>query len=321
MNEKTKEEYRRLAKHFYSKHGIVKPTAKTVSDALKHCAADYRPDYWRRLRTALALAAEESGFYKAANKIKATVNPITADSKKRIQIKTKQKRQKTVNAADEKQLLNYLVDEKESTVFVGVTLVSHLGCRPAELRNLQFIGSCYIAIPSAKKTADGTRGLDRILEIKDNSIFNSLKECHEMLINAPYSDPIRYVQKRLDTLTQRLWPKRKVRPSLYSWRHQMGADLKASDMPREEISAIMGHQSINSVEVYGNPRSSKSSRSYIKPDKETVQKVKQRNSHRLTKQIGEELTLQKISEEIKIKQQKYSTRHRSESGSEPDQLL
>ncbi|MDX2421473.1 MAG: hypothetical protein QNK43_02255, partial [Amphritea sp.] len=246
---------------------------------------------------------------------------ITADRNKRSQIKPKQKRQKTVNTADQNQLLDYLVEKKERTVFAGVELVSHLGCRPAELRNLQFVGSCYIAISSAKKTEDGTRGLDRVLEIKDSSIFNGLKECHEMLINAPYTDPIRYVQRRLDTLTQRLWPKRKVRPSLYSWRHQLGADLKASDIPTEEIAAMMGHQSINSVQVYGNPRSSQSSRSYMKPDKKAVQKVKQRNSHRLTKQIGEGLTLQKISEEIKIKQKKYSARHKSESGSRPDQLL
>jgi hypothetical protein len=101
----------------------------------------------------------------------------------------------------------------------------------------------------------------------------------------------------------------------------MGADLKASDLPSEEIAAIMGHQSINSVQVYGNPRSSQSSRSYMKPDKKAVEKVKQRNSHRLTQQIGEELTLQKISEEIKIKQKKHSARHKSESGSRPDQLL
>ncbi|RTE66685.1 hypothetical protein EH243_06285 [Amphritea opalescens] len=159
MNEKTKEEYRRLAKHFYTKHGIVKPTAKTVYDALKVCATDYRPDYWRRLRAALSLVAKENGFYKAADKIRATINPITADRNKRSQIKPKQKRQKTVNTADEKQLLDYLVKQKEKTVFAGVSLVSHLGCRPAELRNLQFIGSCYIAIPSAKKTVMAQGGL------------------------------------------------------------------------------------------------------------------------------------------------------------------
>ncbi|MBU2966742.1 hypothetical protein Q4508_10525 [Amphritea sp. 2_MG-2023] len=315
MNENTKEEYRRLAKHFYTKHGIVKPTAKTVCDALKDCATDYRPDYWRRLRTALALMAEESGFYKAANKIKATINPITADRNKRSQIKPKQKRQKTVNTADQKQLLDYLVDKKERTVFAGVELVSHLGCRPAELRNLQFVGSCYIAISSAKKTEDGTRGLDRILEIKDNSIFNSLKECHEMLINAPYSDPIRYVQKRLDTLTQRLWPKRKVRPSLYSWRHQMGADLKASDLPSEEIAAIMGHQSINSVQVYGNPRSAQHSRNYLKPDKGIVRQVQKRNQHRLTKHKDEPITLNNISRWIK--QNHHAARGRPRPDIEP----
>ncbi|RTE67327.1 site-specific integrase [Amphritea opalescens] len=299
MNKKTEIEYRNLAAYFYKQHEITQPTAKSICDALKQCAADYRPDYWRRLRTALALVAKENGFYKAADKIRATINPITADRNKRSQIKPKQKRQKTVNAADEKQLLDYLVKQKEKTVFAGVSLVSHLGCRPAELRNLKFMGSCYIVISSAKKTEDGTRGLDRILEIEDSSIFNSLKECHEMLITAPYVDPVRYVQRRLETLTQRLWPKRKVHPSLYSWRHQMGADLKASDMPPEAIAAIMGHQSVSSVEVYGNSRSAQHARHYLKPDRKTVQQVEKRNQHRLTKHKNEPITLNNISRWVK----------------------
>jgi integrase len=307
MNENTKEEYRRLAKHFYTKHGIVKPTAKTVCDALKDCATDYRPDYWRRLRTALALVAKESGFYKAENKIRATINPITADRNKRSQIKPKQKRQKKISKIDEDQLLDYLTSQQEKTVYAAVTLVSDLGCRPAELRRLEFIAPRYVSIPSAKKTADGKRGLDRIIVLNSNVLFLQLKESYQHLAEATCKDPIRYVQRRLDTLTKRLWPNRKVRPSLYTWRHQLGADLKASDMPREEISAIMGHQSINSVEVYGNPRSSKSSRSYMKPDKETVQKVKQRNSHKLTK-LGETFSLNDISEIMK--QQSHSTKSR-----------
>lgn len=297
MNEQTKSEYRKLARHFYKKHGIEKPTAKTVSDALKECATDYRPDYWRRLRSALSLAAQESGFHKAADKIKATKNPITSNPKQRSKIKKKQKRQKSVKKADEAQLFDFLIRKKEMAVFAAVSLVSHLGCRPAELKNLKFLHNRFVAISSAKKTKDGNRGLDRMIEIKDPSIFKSLKECNEMLLNAPYKDPIRYVQRRLDTLTQRLWPKRKVRPSLYSWRHQIGADLKASGMSRAEVSAIMGHQSTESVDVYGNPRSAQSSRSYMSPDKGTVRKVHSRNKHRLVEK-EEKITLNYLSQHL-----------------------
>lgn len=315
MNEKTKEEYRKLAKHFYKQNGIEKPTAKTVSDALKQCAADYQPGYWRRLRTALALVAKESGFYKAADQIKATKNPMTADPKQRKSIKKKQARQKSIKAADEQQLLSYLADNEEITVFAAVTLVRYLGCRPAELRQLKFITPRHISIPSAKKTKDGTRGLDRLFKIENSALFTSLKEHHQRLINAPYADPVRYVQKRLDNLTHKLWPKRKVRPSLYTWRHQLGADLKASDMPPEEIAAIMGHQSVSSVEVYGNPRSAQHSRNYLKPDKGIVRQVQKRNQHRLTKHKDEPITLNNISRWIK--QNHHAARGRPRPDIEP----
>lgn len=36
----------------------------------------------------------------------------------------------------------------------------------------------------------------------------------------------------------------------------MGSDLKASGMNREEVAAIMGHQSVDSVDVYGNSKTS-----------------------------------------------------------------
>ncbi|WP_164549162.1 hypothetical protein [Amphritea opalescens] len=204
---------------------------------------------------------------------------------------------------------------EEVTVFAAVTLVRYLGCRPAELRQLKFITPRYISIPSAKKTKDGVRGLDRLIEIDNSALFTRLKEHHQRLINAPYADQIRYVQKRLDKLTQRLWPKRKVHPSLYTWRHQLGADLKASDMPQEEIAAIMGHQSVSSVEVYGNPRSAQHSRNYLKPDKGIVKKVTKRNQHHLKKHKNEPITLNNISRWVK--QNYHAARRRPEPDIEP----
>lgn len=299
MNENTKAEYRNLANHFYKKNNILKPTVKSVSDALKQSAADYRPDYWRRLRSALALVAAEKGSYAAADKIRSIKNPITSNPQKRSQIKAKQKRQKSVCAADEKQLMNYLFEKRERVVFAAITLVSYLGCRPAELADLVFIEGQSILIPSAKKTADGKRGLDRIIQIEDESLFHSLQTSHGMLMDTPYTNPVRYVQRRLDTLTQRLWPKRKVRPSLYSWRHQMGSDLKASNVDPSEIAVIMGHQSTESVQVYGNSRKSRSSRDYLKPSQDFVKDVQRQNSHRLIEeQHDEKITLAGLTKRI-----------------------
>jgi hypothetical protein len=301
MNTETQARCRSLAAHFYKTRINGSPTAKKVSDALKNCACEYRPDYWRSLRIALAFVAKEHGFYKAADHIAATKNPITSDSGRRSEIKKKQNRQKSVSQADEKQLLDYLVHNKESVTFAAVTLVSYLGCRPAELKHLVFQNDQTILIPSAKKTEKGNRGLDRVIHIKEARLFNSLKTSHEMFLTAPCVDPTRYVQRRLEILTTRLWPKRNVRPSLYSWRHQMGSDLKASDMNSAEIAAIMGHRSTDSVDVYGNRRSARNTRSYLTPTREIVKQVKKINRHRLLKQPGKRTTFGSISDEIRKK--------------------
>lgn len=298
MNEDTQNRCRSIAAHFYKTRISGSPTGKRVSDALKHCASEYRPDYWRTLRIALAFVAKEDGFYKASDHIAATKNPITSDSGRRSEIKKKQNRQKSVNRADEKQLLDYLLDNKEGVTFAAVTLVSYLGCRPAELKSLVFLDDQTILIPSAKQTANDDRGLDRIVFIETKTLFNSLKTSHDMFTKAPYTDPTRYVQRRLDTLTQRLWPQRKVRPSLYSWRHQMGADLKASDMNSAEIAAIMGHRSIESINVYGNRRSARSSRSYLTPTREIVKHVERINKHRLQSRSPKRTTFGGLTVEI-----------------------
>jgi hypothetical protein len=59
------------------------------------------------------------------------------------------------------------------------------------------------------------------------------------------------IQDRISGAGRRLWPQRKAVPSLYSWRHQVGSDLKASGLDRKSVAYLMGHQSTESVEVYG----------------------------------------------------------------------
>lgn len=60
------------------------------------------------------------------------------------------------------------------------------------------------------------------------------------------------IQDRLARHCKALWPARKHHPSLYSWRHQMGTKLKASGLDRRSVAYIMGHQSTDSVNRYGN---------------------------------------------------------------------
>jgi integrase len=272
MNSNTKAEYLKLAAHFYSTRLKGKsPTPKRICDALKAVATDYRPAYWRRLRKALEVDQRDLGFDKAADAIASTQNPLTSDPSRKAEIKPKQLRVKQVPESDETALIDYLVTHKEVEVYAAVILTKYLGCRPAELDSLQFNETGSVLITGVKKRAD--RGLDRQLYIDDPAVFRHLMRMHQRLVQANRADPVRYAQKRLAILTQRLWPQRKARPSLYSFRHQMGADLKASERPDKEVAAIMGHRSTESISVYGNRALSRDSRAYLHVAQRAVQQV------------------------------------------------
>lgn len=56
--------------------------------------------------------------------------------------------------------------------------------------------------------------------------------------------------------THKLWPRRKRRPSLYSGRHQMSANLKQADLPLRHIAALMGHATDETATAhYGRSKS------------------------------------------------------------------
>ncbi len=62
------------------------------------------------------------------------------------------------------------------------------------------------------------------------------------------------LQTRLNNLTRETWPRRKTQATFYSFRHQLGSNLKASGIDRSEVAYLMGHQSTSSVDAYGDKR-------------------------------------------------------------------
>lgn len=251
MNESTKVSYRKLAANFYrSRLAGQTPTPKRIVDALTKAAHDYRPAYWRRLRNALAFDQREKGFSEAAERINGAVNPVTVEGSQLV-VKPKQRRVKSVKEADEKQLKQYfmMVNDYESLAAVEMTRLT--GARPAELRSIR-VENGLVHIRGAKQSHDGLRGLDRVLvlpDIETQLVAEMLKVLRTANVGA--------VQDRLSAAGRRLWPQRRAVPSLYSWRHQLGSDLKSSGLSRFEIAYVMGHQSTESVEQYGNRKTAR----------------------------------------------------------------
>lgn len=265
MQEKTKTEYRKLAEHFYkTRLPGQQPTPKKIADALKAAAPDYRPAYWRRLRNALSFDQGEKGYSEAAVRINSVKNPVTREGSD-IAIKPKQSRTRRVTEADEKKLLKYFTDQKGDgqQVVSALYIAMQTGARPAEMSGIVVVAPDKVLIPGAKKSHSGARGADRVIELPPDVVRRI-----GMAVNNLQGD-IGPVQDKIRAAGKKLWPQRKSVPTLYSWRHQLGANLKASGMDRKDIAYVMGHQATESADRYGNPRTARGGRVLPKPDRES----------------------------------------------------
>ena len=256
----TRAAYSKLAENFYEHRVSGQPSPKRVADALKNCASEYRPAYWRKLRNALMYDQVSKGYHDAASRIGATRNPVTAAGG---EVKKKQRRIKSVSDADHSKLSQEAMKDEDQAVFSAMLIARYVGCRPAEMLSVSDAGNNRVAIEGAKKSK-GNRGLDRVVEL-DPALHKLVLYSVARLREAePGKSGIMHkVQSRMDRLCKRLWPRRAAHITLYSFRHQLGGDLKASSMSRTEIAYVMGHQSTKSVEVYGDRR--KGGKTAVKP--------------------------------------------------------
>lgn len=254
MQQATQDSYRKLAANFYEQRlKGEQPSPKRLSDALKACAGEYRPAYWRRLRNALAFDQRERGFNEAAKRLDATINPLTRNGTSE-ETKAKLPRAKRVTQADEEKLFAHFVKLNDPVTTAALYVAKHTGARPAEFKGIQVIDG-KVFIPGAKQSHGGSRGADRLIELPPDVVYAIGRAVtHLQGDTGPTQDRIRAAAKKI-------WPQRKAVPSLYSFRHQMGSDLKASGMSREEVAFIMGHQATASADVYGNSRTARGGRS------------------------------------------------------------
>lgn len=267
MNKKTQADYRKLASHFYEKQlGGEPPTPKKITDALSACAHEYRPAYWRRLRGALAFDQEEKGYSQAAERIKHTRNQMTTDisgrglinPNDRLPTAPKQKRAKSIHPDDRATLWQAAkeLDDRDETC-AAILLAENLGVRPVEMLSLRVDPESGVVHVIGAKKAGGLRGADRVLTLPDDiKVRKNIASAARIVQRAEREKEgaIHRIQSRLDRLSRKLWPRRKGRPSLYTFRHAMGGNLKALGLNRRAVAYIMGHQSTQSVEVYGDRR-------------------------------------------------------------------
>jgi len=262
MEAKTKAEYISIAENFINKYvGADQVTPKRITDALKARAGNYRPDYWRRLRRGLALHQREQGFIKSAERIERTKNPVTLQGVK-SSIKPKQKRAKSIKPDDFKRMMQEAEKQGLHQLAAAMFIAIETGARPAEIPNIVVMDKTLAITGVKKRDGDGksgARGLDR------NITYTGDMGRMTAAIKAVAGADMSRLQGQIRKLAADVWPKRSVRPSFYTFRHQVGSNLKASGMSRVQVAYVMGHQSTVSVERYGNVRSA-SSPVRVEPD-------------------------------------------------------
>ena len=226
-------------------------------------AFECRPATWRNRRNALAHYFNFADDVELACDIKMMVNPVTdkaADKETRALIPKKQKRMHTVIDAEHAKVVSYLEKIDDQAVLGAVIIARTIGVRPSEMASMKFDGNNQtIFVTGAKKRKKGDRGIDRTL-ILETDDYVIIKEAWAQLMtefnrkDASSERAMKRVQNRLYTVVRKVFEERESYPSLYSYRHQLGSDLKASGMDRITVAAIMGHASVESVNAYGDRR-------------------------------------------------------------------
>jgi len=247
MNADTQSSYLSLSSHFYATRlKGVELNELNIIGALLRAAPDYRPDYYRRLRNALAFDQQSRGNVRVAQEINRTLNPVTVLNLPR---KKKQRRPRKLSDADFESWLRCLA-ERDMPVEAGALMVISLtGARPCELSGISIDGQ-RIHISGAKHSHNGLRGASRTLKA-DESVCNILRTALAASRCQPRSlDSIRVA---LHQVASELFGRRKV-PSMYTLRHQFGSNLKASGMSAIQMAYVMGHQATDSISRYGDKR-------------------------------------------------------------------
>ncbi|HHX6637112.1 TPA: site-specific integrase [Pseudomonas aeruginosa] len=251
MQPDTLKKYQTRARNFYHDHcGTDAPDSAQICAALLASAPDYRPNAFSTLKNALMNDQLNRGNTEAAAAIRALVNPVTAPGSL-IAKKPKLKQIRKVPYEEFKLLIKHLRVGSNLDEAASLVLAYCLGVRPCEMRTITITGN-LVHIVGGKKNAELHRGADRTLVIDKAKTLELVKWAVKRMSECPRTNTA--IRDCLRKECRNLWPRRKKQPTLKSLRHQMGSILKASGESPESMAYIMGHQSTESISVYGDGR-------------------------------------------------------------------
>jgi len=269
----TLQKYQIRARNFYREHCKSEaPDSAQICAALLAQASQYRPNSFGTLKSALAHDQKARGNHHATKAIKQLINPVTAQGST-LPKKPKLKQIRSISEEDYRELQEHLLAREFMDEAWSLVLAYYLGVRPCEMRSITVTGN-HVHIIGGKKNAPQDRGADRTLVIDDPAVLQVVAGAAKWLRICPRTNTA--IRDRVRQECRALWPRRKQQPTLKSFRHQMGSNLKASGESDEALAYMMGHQSIESISVYGNRRSGTGHRLHIRPAQDAdLSKIRQ----------------------------------------------
>lgn len=256
---KTRDEYLTKAEGWLNNYVGDTPekrTPKQITDALKEWSIGKPGSTFRSMRAALVYHQERAGFKKSAGRLRNTKRP--EHNQKRPKPKRVCRR---VNQDELGKLRGDATRRKDELSLAAYTVALFTGARPIEMPTIRCsfhgVSDMKIFIKGAKiqRGPDGEvrRGIDReIIMSRDHRLLDAVKQLEDI----SYQE-VRNLVSRVSKSSERLFPKRKLRPSLYSLRHQFASEMKATGTGRRELASIMGHASQASASQYGHANLSK----------------------------------------------------------------
>jgi integrase len=262
MNNETRQKCISQGRHFIeSRFGPGWTHIDDVQQALiDHAYDDNAPgkNSWYKKRRCLIEYYLSVWNVEDAFRIKSTPFPEDAPKKKEGTCSKK------VSVEDFNKLIAGCMSKKtpDESLACSIIIAWFTGCRPSEFMTIEPLSDNRIHITGSKKTKNGSRGLDRTLQF-DKEIFENLivaikhmrKELTKANVAQNADAAVKRLEEKLRRLNQKLFPRRKKHITFKSFRHQLGSNLKGSDTSRIEAAAIFGHQSVNSLNTYGDSRS------------------------------------------------------------------
>jgi hypothetical protein len=261
MQKTTLAKYQIRATNFCRKYcGSNTPNSTQICTALLARAHELQPNSFSTLKSALLNDQLARGNLKAAQAVRQLINPVTAPGSE-LPRKPKQKGVRSVSDDDFWQLVVHLRSHDFHDEALCVVLAYYLGVRPCEMRTITVTGD-QVDIIGGKKAEKLERGADRTLVIEHPEMLKAITEAAKWMSNCPRTNSA--IRDRLRKECRTLWPRRKQHPTLKSFRHQLGSNLKASGENDESLAYIMGHQSTDSINVYGDRRSGAGRTVYVR---------------------------------------------------------